>query len=238
MQVGFRPRLKARPSLVDLMVRSRQQRPPASSPSPAATPTSSNASAPLLPQLANQDLSPASLASEAQHIASTYQLPGSPSKQLQQRPATPLSQDSGLLEEPPNLPPRAYYSQSESGLDRPVREPSVSRKMASVSYIPSLQSIPVCPFLPHRHQAPQRAPCFGLPARGMEVTGTELTAGALAWHRNQQHKMASIQVSCRWKLCDAVISIPPDMLFYRQALLYLRVSPPRLPSRTESSLLQ
>ncbi|OIW29971.1 hypothetical protein CONLIGDRAFT_632074 [Coniochaeta ligniaria NRRL 30616] len=183
MQLGLRPRLKARPSLVDLLRRSRQQEqehleshlesvPPVDGPAAAAAASSHSpppAHAPLPATAANQELLPASLASEAQHIASAYQLPGSPSK-LQSPSTPPLSLNTVLQQEPqPALP--SYFHSHESRIDGPAAEPTAPPKMAPVSFV-HFSNLPH-----HRRQAPRRASrraaCY---PRGIERENTELTS--------------------------------------------------------------
>jgi V-type H+-transporting ATPase subunit A len=196
MQLGLRPRLKARPSLVDLLRRSRQQEQErleshlesvpsvdgaaaASSHSPPPEP------APLPATTANQELLPASLALEAQHIASTYQLPGSPSK-LQPQPTSPLSLNTDLQQKPqPRLP--SYYHSHESRTGGPAAEPTAPPKMAPVSFVHFSN-------LPHQRQA-RRASCM-LPAtpRDHERHRANFTFSRC---RNKQKKMVSIQVRPR-----------------------------------------
>lgn len=147
MQLGLRPRLKARPSLVDLLRRSRQQEreeqlgshleplqsvelddAAASSHSPPPEPAPQSAPA------ANQELLPASLALEAQRIASTYQLPGSPTRL--QPPSPPLYRNTVLQQEnQPNIP--SYPDSHESQFDGPAAEPTAPPKMAPVSFVHS-----------------------------------------------------------------------------------------------------
>jgi len=198
MQLGLRPRLKARPSLVDLLRRSHQQEQQqqhlleshselvdgaaASSHSPP------QGQAPLSAHAANQELPPVSLALEAQRIASTYQLPCSPSK-LRPLPSTqpPLSLDTVLQQQQqqPDLP--SYSHNHESQHDGPAAEPTASPKMAPVSsaHVPNL---------PHRRQAPRRACCICLlPAtpRHRQELRANFTSSRC---RNMQQKMASTRV--------------------------------------------
>jgi hypothetical protein len=170
MQLGLRPRLKARPSLVDLLRRSRQQEQEHLDGAAASSLSPPPESAPLSAPAANQQLLPASLASEAQRIASTYQLPGSPSK-LQPPSTQPLSLNTALQREPrPTLPSDSHSH--ESHVHRLAAEPTAPPKMAPVSLLHFSN-------LPHRRQAPRRAracacACFLLP-REIE-TNTELTS--------------------------------------------------------------
>ncbi|KAH8908673.1 H+-transporting ATPase, vacuolar, 67K chain [Coniochaeta sp. PMI_546] len=146
MQLGLRPRLKARASLVDLLRRSRQQQelglaqdhleshfesvPSVDGPAAASSPSPPPAPAPLSATAANQELQPASLASEAQHIASTYQLPGSPSKPQPPSTSSPLSLHTVLQQEPE--PPLPSHSPShESRIDGPAAEPAAPPRMAA-----------------------------------------------------------------------------------------------------------
>jgi V-type H+-transporting ATPase subunit A len=155
MQLGLRPRLKARPSLVDLLRRSRQQEQghleshsELAVPSVNSTAASSHSpppeQAPQSAPPANQELPPGPLAFEAQRIASTYQLPSSPF-QLQPPSTPPLSLHSVLHQEP-DLPIPFQPHSEGSQLDGPAAESTAPPKMASVSF--AYFSI-----LPHLRQA-------------------------------------------------------------------------------------
>ncbi len=223
MQVGLRPRLKARPSLVDLLRRSRHHEqdhleshfesvPSVDGPAAASSHSPPPEAAPLSAATANQELLPASLTLEAQHIASTYQLPGSPSK-LQPPSTPPLSLNTVLQPEPRPIILSHPHSH-ESRIDGPAAEPTAPPKMAPVSFVHFSN-------LPHRRQAPRcasrRAACY--PAGSRERHRANFTFPRC---RNKQRKMGSIQVS--YPRDNTVLPSPANSLSHRQDLLRLWVS--------------
>lgn len=198
MQVGLRPRLKARPSLVDLLRRSRQQEqehleshfesPPAVELTNVAASSHSSppGPAPLLTPAANQELRPASLALEAQRIASTYQLPGSPTR-LQPPSASPLYLNAALQQEKqPNS--RSYPHSHQSQFDGRAAEPTAPPKMAPVSFVlldqfaASTSSSSSCML---------HAACY---PRQRERDRANF---AISLCRNKQQRMAPTQVNCQ-----------------------------------------
>jgi hypothetical protein len=131
MQVGLRPSLKARASLVDLLRKSRQE---VSAIHTASSPPTS--AAPQSGQTANQGLPPTSLASEALDIASTYhQLPSAPSKLDVSPSPSPSPSHRTLQQEFRPLSPPFYSSESKSDSEDVGARPVTPSKMASVSLV-------------------------------------------------------------------------------------------------------
>ena len=180
MHVGFRPRLKPRPSLVDLLRRSGQPEqkeqqqqqhleshtesvsiPSVDGPAAAASSHSPpSETAPLSATAANQELHPAPLAlEEAQRIASTYQLPGSPSKLQQPFRSTtqPLSPETALQEQQHPQDPQPPLPSYSPNHDKPDIKGSPAGKTTAP---PNMAPVSLVHFsnLPHRRQAP--SPCM------------------------------------------------------------------------------
>lgn len=133
MQVGFRPRLKARPSLVDLLRRSQSSEGHFPVDGASSSPTTE---APQSAPAANQKLLSTSLASE--DIASTYQLPGSPFKlddEVKPPSSSPLSPQRILRRDYRPLSP-CCSSDDESDFEDAETKPVATSKMAPVSLVP------------------------------------------------------------------------------------------------------